>query len=129
LAGAIALIILNCTTYFVGDFNHSTGLQFAAKLHELLIQAAIADVLFTFVRIQATGGYIHLGALVAPINALQVSYLWSLEFWSTVPSQAMARYQKFLFMAFVPLLVILGALVGPSSAVAMIPRPEASFPV
>lgn len=76
LAAAIALLALNGNRYFVGtSFSRSTALQFAAKLHEVLMQTSIAEILFSTVRSQVTRGYIPLGVMLAPVYASQLHYL------------------------------------------------------
>lgn len=131
LGVAIILIIINCRHFFIGSKSSQlVGLQFAAKLHEILMQASIAEILFSIVRPQASRGYLPLGILLAPIHVSQISYLWSLELWSAIASQLMLlRWKKFCLVALIPLLILLAAIVGPSSGVAMIPRQAISAPI
>jgi hypothetical protein len=123
LSGAITLLGLNWASFFVGaTFPNATSLQFAAKLHELLMQSSIAEVTLTIIRTQAVEGDIPVGALSASMQTLQPSYLWSLDFVSAITSRALVGWRKTVFIAFVPLLISLTALVGPTSAILMIPR-------
>jgi hypothetical protein len=124
LGGAIALLILNWTQYFVGThFSGATTLQFLAKFHELLMQTSIVELVICIIRTQAVNGFIPLGALSASMQAFQVSYLWSLDYVSAITSKAFYGWRKAAFVIAIPLLIFLTALVGPSSAILMIPRP------
>lgn len=62
---------------------------------------------------------------MAPLHETQITYLWSLKFWSTAASfgSHLGWFEKVLLMILVPYLVLLTAVVGPSSALAMVPRP------
>ena len=123
LSSAIAFLILNWSGYFVGpSFTFSTTLQFVAKLQELLIQASLAEIVLSIVRSQMMEGYLPLGALSASAQAMHLPYLWSLDLLAAVTSPSFRGRRKALFVCLVPLLVLLAALVGPSSAVLMIPR-------
>lgn len=123
LSSAVAILILNWSQYFVGpSFTLSTTLQFVAKLQELLMQASLAEIVLSIVRSQLMEGYMPLGALSASTQAMHISYLWSLDLLAVVTSRSFYGRQKALFISLVPLLILLTALVGPSSAVLMIPR-------
>jgi hypothetical protein len=123
LSSAVAVLILNWSQYFVGpSFTLSTTLQFVAKLQELLMQASLAEIVLSIVRSQIMDGYLPLGALSASTQAMQISYLWSLDLLGAVTSRSFYGRRKVLFVCLVPLLILLTALVGPSSAVLMIPR-------
>jgi hypothetical protein len=127
LCGAITLLVLNWSQYFVGpSFNLSTALQFVAKLHELLMQTSIVEIVLCIVRSQAMEGYIPLGALSATTQALQISYIWSIDFLGAITSQSLFGSRRVLFGVLVPVLIALTALVGPSIATLMIPRPGSS---
>jgi len=122
LIGAITLLTLNWMQYFIGtEFSESTTIQFVAKLHELLMQTSIAELILHIIRNQAVNYFLPLGALSALMQTFQISYLWSLDFWSAITSKTFDNRRKAVFII-VPLLVILTTLVGPSSAVLMIPR-------
>jgi len=123
LSSAVTVLILNWSEYFVGPaFTLSTTLQFVAKLQELLMQASLAEIVLSIVRSQMMEGYLPLGALSVSTQAMHLSYLWSLDLLAAVTSQSFRGRRKALFVCLVPLLVLLTALVGPSSAVLMIPR-------
>jgi hypothetical protein len=123
LSSAVAVLLLNWSQYFVGpSFTLSTTLQFVAKLQELLMQASLAEIVLSIVRSQIMEGYLPLGALSTSTQAMQISYLWSLDLLAVVTSPSFYGRRKALFVSLVPLLILLTALVGPSSAVLMIPR-------
>lgn len=124
LSGAATLLTLQWTKYWIGpESNVSTLLQFAAKLHELIMQASIIEVLLCIVRTEAINGYIPFGALSGATQPMQLSYLWSLDFVSIFTSPALPTWRKAAFLFAIPSLVLLTSFVGPSSAILMIPRP------
>ncbi|KAH5752356.1 hypothetical protein HBI65_214070 [Parastagonospora nodorum] len=124
LSGAVTLLVLQLTSYFVslGDVD-STMLQFVAKLHELFMQASIIEIMFCLVRTQVINGFVPLGLLSGVVQATQLSYIWSLDYLSIYRSFGFRGWQKVFFAITFPFLVLLISLVGPSSAVLMIPRP------
>ncbi|XPS70284.1 hypothetical protein M3J09_002512 [Ascochyta lentis] len=124
LGGALALLSLYWTKCWVGMASDSgTTLQFVAKLHELFMQASLVDTLLYMVRVQALNGYVPLGALSGAAHGPQISYLWSLDFMSAITSPAFNRWRKIGFAFSASGLLFMTAVVGPSSAVLMIPRP------
>jgi len=125
LAAAIVVITLNWTKYFIGPtFSYSTTLQFVAKLHEILMQASISEVLLYVIRAQVVEDYIPLGALLAASQNPSISYLWSLEYWSILHSRVFSGRAKATFVILIPLFIVMMVTVGPSSAVLMIPNPN-----
>ncbi|KAF1849640.1 uncharacterized protein K460DRAFT_298249 [Cucurbitaria berberidis CBS 394.84] len=125
VSGALVLLVLFWTQCWVGgNSDNGTSLQFAAKLHELLMQASLVDILLHVIRFQAISGYIPLGALSGAAKAPQLSYLWSLDFFSAILSPAFSARRKVAFTLSTLGLLLMTAVVGPSSAVLMIPRPD-----
>jgi hypothetical protein len=125
VSGALVLLVLFWTQYWVGgNSDNGTSLQFAAKLHELLMQASLVDILLHVIRSQAISGYIPLGALSGATKAPQLSYLWSLDFASAISSPSFSTQRKVAFVLSTLGLLSMTAVVGPSSAVLMIPRPH-----
>jgi hypothetical protein len=123
LSCAILLLVFHWTNYWVdAKDDYSTELQFAAKFHELLMQASLADVLLGLIRAGLINGLVPFGTLSGAMQPTQLSYLWSLDFFSLFRSRAFQGWRKTLFVVAMPLLFALTALVGPSSAVLMIPR-------
>lgn len=124
LAGAMTLIALNASHYYIGGpiFYGNASLQFVAKIHEVWMQASLSIVLLSFVRAHLLGSGAPFGILFAPSGVSNVSYLWSLEYWSSVTSGSLRGWRRVVLIVVVTVTIILAALVGPSSAVAMIPR-------
>lgn len=87
LSGAVTLLYLNWRQYFIGpDFNLSNTLQFVAKLHEILMKTSIVEVVACIVRYQALEDFVPLGALSASTQALNISYIWSLDLLAAMTS-------------------------------------------
>lgn len=126
--GALTLLVLFWMKYFIGPaFGGTTALQFVAKLHELLMQVSIANISLSVVRALAIKHYVPLGVLSGAAHTKALSYLWSLDFWATVRARGFHGWHKILFLCSFPLLLLLTALVGPSAAVLMIPRPDQRY--
>jgi hypothetical protein len=125
LSGAITGLTLQWSKYWVGtDTNDTTVLQFVAKFHELTMQASLVEALLGIIRAEAVNGYVPLGALSGATQPTQLSYLWSLDFISMAKSPALHRWRRALLLLTIPIIVILTSLVGPSTAILMIPRPN-----
>lgn len=125
VAGTI-LLVLNFGKFFIRSVpsNALTALQFASKLLEIFIQASISTMALAYIRnevLNARG--VPFGGLIAPFRTMDVSSLWSLELWGCLTSSGLDQKRRLIFSVLFPAAVILAALVGPSSAVLMIPRP------
>ena len=121
---AIWEVVLNWNTYYVGSFAlNQVYYQFGAKVHEMMMQASLAAILFSYIRYEmALGDGLPFGALFSGLQITQVSYLWSMEFWGSVNSGALPIRRKLVLLAVVTLSFILATAVGPSSAILLIPR-------
>lgn len=98
--------------------------QFAAKLAEILIQASIATIALAVIRSQLLGGKgFPLGGLLAAYTTTDISSLWSLHLWGCLTSSNVGVALRLATHIFLPAAIVLAALVGPSMAVLMIPRP------
>ena len=121
---ALMEVIINCNGRFVGaDFNNQTYLQFAAKAHEMTVQASLATVILAYLRhtvIRSPG--VPFGAFLGSIQFVQISYLWSTEFWSSLLSKQFRKWNKLNFFALAVLCTLIAATAGPSSASLLIPR-------
>jgi hypothetical protein len=129
LGGATTLLFLRWTHYWIGDNPpDATTLQFVAKFHELLMQASIVEIVLCIVRSEATRGFVPLGAFSGAMQATQLSYLWSQDFLSVFTSEAFRGriWSKAGMITAIPVLCMLTTLVGPSSAILMIPEPGCS---
>ncbi|KIX98695.1 uncharacterized protein Z520_05996 [Fonsecaea multimorphosa CBS 102226] len=125
LGGVLTLLVLNINTLFVGNLSTSqvTAFQFGAKLLELLMQASLAVIVLDAIRWQMVRNQdLPFGGLVAPLRITDVSYLWSLEFWGSLTSKSWRGYRKAYLGLLIFATIVLAALVGPSGAVALIPR-------
>ncbi|KAJ8106197.1 hypothetical protein OPT61_g9698 [Boeremia exigua] len=126
LSGAIVLLVLRSIHFWVGMHPvASSTLQFVAKFHELLMQVSIIEIMLCIVRSEAVNSFVPLGALSGAIQATQLSYLWSLDFLSLLTSTHGTKrsWNKVAMIIAIPALLILTALVGPSSAALMISEP------
>jgi len=129
---AIALISLNIHGYYIGgelagpsghDDIKLSGLQFAAKLHEITMLASLSVIVVDLVRQELVAGEgIPFGAVFGSLQFKDISYLYSKEFLGTLK----ANFDKRIVKARLVLVLIVGAIlaltVGPSSAIAMRPR-------
>lgn len=77
VAVAIFEIVLNLRGRFVGvTFDKQNYLQFAAKAHEIAMQASIATILLSYIRYQiSVGKGMPFEAVLSGLQFLQVNYL------------------------------------------------------
>ena len=124
LGGAIVVVALNLMGYYYGDANAWVSiLQFVAKAHEMLMQVSIAFEVWSFMRRTPMSQHqVPFGALFAGPQVSDICYLWSAEFWASMTSECLYGRRKLAFAMLVPCSVMLASAVGPSSAIAMIPR-------
>lgn len=125
LFGALALIVLNTRTMYIGNVSAtvSTTIQFAAKFTEVLMQSSLAVILLDIIRKSVLSSEpLPLGSFLAPYRLTDVSFLWSLEYWGSATSPYPRGLRRVVVALVVPALFLLAALLGPSTAVAMIPR-------
>lgn len=126
ISAVVVLATINIRSLYIGDAQSERiiALQFAAKLLEILIQYSIvATTLGIMRRYVLQSGSLPFGGLMAPYRTADISYLWSLDFWGCVTSPALVLRQRILLGLIIPIAVLVVSLVGPSSAVLMIPRP------
>lgn len=124
LGVAILEIVLNLKSHFIGQhFDKQNYLQFAAKAHEITLQASVATIVLSYIRYQISAGRgMPFGAVLSGFQFLQVSYLWSVEFWSSILSKGFQTRKKICFAVLVLICVTVAATAGPSSASLLIPR-------
>ncbi|MCJ1359458.1 MAG: hypothetical protein MMC33_009460 [Icmadophila ericetorum] len=117
-------VILNWNTYYVGSFAlNQVYYQFGAKVHEMMMQASLAAIVFSYIRYEmALGDGLPFGALFSGIQISQVSYLWSMEFWGSILSESLPIRRKLALLAVVTFSFVLATAVGPSSAILLVPR-------
>lgn len=128
LAAASTLIIFNSMGKTFKDYHPTTNtaLQFAAKLLELLIQSSLAAIYLVFVtrELLEDTPSLPLGSLFGPLQTTQLSYLWSLEFIGSLTSSRPSKRRRLFMFSMAVVFIGIGALVGPSAAVLLIPRPK-----
>lgn len=127
VVAALLLMIWNSCGFLVGDkisSSATTGLQFPAKIFELLMQASLATILLGIIRRCMTQSTpLPLGSVLAPPSVTNLSYLWSLEYLGFLECASWKHLHCVALVAFTTCTVVLAAVVGPSGAVLMIPRP------
>ncbi|MCJ1310627.1 hypothetical protein MMC25_004292 [Agyrium rufum] len=124
LAISLLEIILNTKAHYVGaNFTRQTYLQFAAKAHELFIDASLSVLVLAYIRHQiALADGMPFGAFLGGLQFSQVSYLWSLEFWSALCSKTFTWKKKLMFLSIILPCALVAATAGPSSATLLLPR-------
>lgn len=129
---AISIALLNSYGYYIGeelagtkgqDDEKMAGLQLAAKLHELTIQASIAAMLLQYIRHElALRQGLPFGALFAGQLFKDISFLWSSEFWGTAKGTFADRKHRWRLILLLVVCALLGLTVGPASATLLKPR-------
>lgn len=117
-------VIFNWNTYYVGSYAlNQVYYQLGAKIHEIMMQASLAAIIFSYVRYEmALGDGLPFGALFSGLQINQVSYLWSMEFWGSLSSHTIPIRRKLAMVTIITLGFALASAVGPSSAILLIPR-------
>lgn len=124
LAVGLVLVILNIRTTSVEVFppEYLAALQFAAKFLEVLMQASVVNMVLAFIRRQMLSATpLAFGNLIIPFRLTEVSSLWSMELWGSC-SSTLTGPQHVLLGILLGSSIVFAALLGPSSAVLMLPR-------
>ena len=129
---AISVAILNSFGYYIGeelagpkgdDDEKLAGLQLAAKLHELTIQASIAAMLLHYIRHEVVlRDGLPFGALFAGHLFKDISFLWSSEFWGAASGAFPDDWSKLKLVVLLVVCSLLGLTAGPASATILKPR-------
>ncbi|KAL8771365.1 MAG: hypothetical protein Q9209_003271 [Squamulea sp. 1 TL-2023] len=129
---AITIALLNSFGYYIGeelagpegqDDEKLAGLQLAAKLHELTMQASIAAMLLQYIRHElALSNGLPFGSLFAGHMYKDVSFLWSSEFWGMANGAFKTKKTKWKLIILLIVCTILGLTAGPASATILKPR-------
>ena len=132
VTAALALVVLNMAQYYVGgelagpvgqDDQKLNALQFGAKLHELLMLASLAAIVFTYIRRELVFGEgVPYGALCAGLELDNFSFLYSPELWSAAWAQWQRRRKRWMLLTLLICTTLLGVTLGPSTANLMRPR-------
>ncbi len=125
---AVLLYLMTASVYWqdLGEPHQNSilnGLQFVTKLHEILILASMTTVVLHKVRSDLVGVRgVPLGYLTSPYQLGSPTYLLSKEYWGGATSKVRGRRRGWvplsLLLAFS---FILAPIVGPASAVVLIP--------
>jgi hypothetical protein len=130
VAASILLIVLNCYGFYIGgelsgptgqDDLKFLGLQFAAKIMELMMMASLSCIIFSLIRHLALNSSLPFGAITSGFEFSRISWLWSKEFVATCFADFGTVWTKSLLVAMTVVFALLGATVGPSAAVASQP--------
>ncbi|CVL06157.1 uncharacterized protein FMAN_03856 [Fusarium mangiferae] len=99
--------------------SNTSALQFAAKIHEALIQASLTAMAFHIIRHMLRGQGVSFGVLDGVYRFGSVPWLWSKGLWGALhrPSQ----YQNFLFAIGLAMAAIYANVIAPSSAILLTP--------
>ena len=118
------LVILNWNGYYVGSFTFDLFYyQIGAKVLEIMVQASLTTIIFSYIRHEmAIGNGLPFGALFSGLQIIQISYLWSKEFWGSISSGYVPCQRKFAMLGMILISFILAAAVGPSGATLLVPR-------
>ena len=124
IAVALMEIIWNWKGRYVGRrFDKQSYYQFAAKAHEIVIQASLASIALSYIRFQLTfGDGLPFGSFLSGLQITQISYLWSTELWSSVFSRDLRLRRKLTLLVIIISCGLIAATAGPSSALLLIPR-------
>ena len=123
---ALYEIITNLHGRYIGaSFDKQNYCQLVAKVHEVLIDASLASIVLSYVRVEATNNEgLPFGAFLGGLQFLSVSYLWSRELWSSVFATSCRIRTRVSFLLLMIVTGILAATSGPSSATLLIPREQ-----
>lgn len=130
LSISIFILTVNLKGYYIGtvfptmissETMNLVFLQVAAKGHELLIIASLTTIIFQISRHELLfGDGLPLGLVGSGLLFGNIGYFFSREFLGSL-SYAGNRWRKALFLITLLIAGVTAALVGPSSAVLMVP--------
>lgn len=102
--------------------NVLNALQFAAKVHETLMVVSLANILLHHVKYRLLSSTLPLGLATSPFRLLDLSYLWSQEFSAAWWGQRGMSISDVVSIFVHVFLFVLAAILGPASAISMLPR-------
>ena len=122
-----SLLVLNFSTVFweaPGDPNQNASLdalQFAAKVHEILIVSSLSMIVLNHIQFELLcGSGIPIGGLFSGFQVSDVDLIWKPGLWATASAKEQST-RGTLLVLIVLVSITLGALSGPSSAILMLP--------
>lgn len=124
VGASLALIFLTLRWPYVGSSlspDVVVGLQLMAKLSELLMVTSLSTAYLSYLRtelLSETG--LPFGVAFADLQATNLSYLWSKEFFGSLTSKNYSWTIKIRFALVTSLFALLSASVGPAVATCMI---------
>jgi hypothetical protein len=129
---AVALLSLNLADrYEGGELRGASGqddqklgaLQFAAKLHEILMLASLGEIIFSYIRRELVfGDGVPFGAVSAGLKIDKMSFLYSPELWGVLRAKWGKKWNRWILSLILIISTLLGISVGPSTANLMRPR-------
>lgn len=105
--------------------NVLNSLQFASKVHETLMVVSLSKILLHHVRyrlLSSTDQGLPLGLATSPFRILDLTYLWSQEFSAAWWGKRRISSSDVISIFVHIYLFILAAVLGPASAISMLPR-------
>lgn len=127
IAASSTLLYINFANIFFeppGLPNQNTrlnALQFAAKTHEVLINVSLSAMVLHYVQYELLHGRgVPLGSFLASFQITYLGTLWSPSLWATAFA-GVSKARRFLLVSIIVLALIVGATVGPASAILMVP--------
>ncbi|KAI9858154.1 MAG: hypothetical protein M1813_007803 [Trichoglossum hirsutum] len=134
IVAALGVSILNIRGYYIGgelagqvgmDKAKLDALQFAAKLHELMMHSSLQAIATWSIRYRLEAGWgVPFGAVFGDQHVTHISYLWSKAFLGAIRSGYHHVAKKFV-LAILSICTIVAVVVAPSSAIAI--QPELDF--
>ncbi|KAJ3545510.1 hypothetical protein NM208_g1377 [Fusarium decemcellulare] len=112
---------LSWRKYSIDEQTNKKALQFVAKLHEALIVSSLSAMVLHIVRrmLIGNGPGLSFGLLAGAYRLGSIPWLFSTSFWT--PLKDSKHYQNFLFAVGLGFVFVYANIVGPSSAIVIIP--------
>jgi hypothetical protein len=127
LAISATLLAINFSQIYYEDLRDSgqsikfNGLQFAAKLHEILIAASLSTVAIAYVQyVLVQGAGLSLGGVLAGFQSSQLTSIFTSGLCNKSFTKGF-RTTRLSYIFLISLSAILVAVSGPSSAILMLP--------
>ncbi|KAL2047828.1 hypothetical protein ABVK25_011283 [Lepraria finkii] len=111
---AVAEIELNWQEHWVSIAKDLSYYQYAAKAHEIAIQASLAAILFTYIKYEmALSHSLPFGDLFPGLQLNQLSTLWSTDIWASACANHLLLRRRLSFLVLHLACVILAVVTGP----------------
>ena len=138
----LAVLQLSFRTVYWSDLEELSSaqnsilntLQIVAKIHEICIVASLSEIVLHKIRWDLTGKEgVPFGLVTSGYQISSITYLWSWQFWGGIFENDLRRSysRRIRLFILVTLASVTAVLVGPASAVSIIPRLDVwdvSFP-